>query len=410
MIHQHKLKSNDTPQWQQLIGLTVLQGAITLTWIIYNAYLVQLLARFGFPAIWGIYLLIIENLVSVLVEPLMGTLSDRSQQSHLRHPNSLTPQWFVGRFPFITIGILLTAIFFFAIPLVATGMNPLTVGSWVLPGVMILWALCMSVFQTPAMALIGRYVSETRLPQAISLLMMGGTVIRAFGAAATQLILSLGPMAAFTSGSVTVLVAGALLYRFHLNAPANPNSIAATAQDPRSLSLFRLAQTFLVGCGIALTGRSMGVILAGKMVLPNLSLLLVWLLTQAIVLIPAGFLMSKLGYKKPMTICLAILAIVLLNFTRQSDASVMLGLTIMSAIVYSFIINGTFPFALDRVPDKNAGLGISMYFCGGAFAAVLFGLATNYAGKLNPEQAALLGVGGMLLAIVGLLPMARKQR
>jgi hypothetical protein len=35
--------------WLQVWGLAAVQGAITLTWIIYNLYLPQLLAQFSFP-------------------------------------------------------------------------------------------------------------------------------------------------------------------------------------------------------------------------------------------------------------------------------------------------------------------------------------------------------------------------
>jgi hypothetical protein len=35
--------------WAQVGGLAALQGAITLTWVIYNLYLVDLLTRLGFP-------------------------------------------------------------------------------------------------------------------------------------------------------------------------------------------------------------------------------------------------------------------------------------------------------------------------------------------------------------------------
>jgi len=46
------------------------QGAITLTWLIYNVYLPQLLTQFGFPASLAIGLLLAENALGVVLEPL----------------------------------------------------------------------------------------------------------------------------------------------------------------------------------------------------------------------------------------------------------------------------------------------------------------------------------------------------
>jgi len=47
-------------------------GAITLTWVIYNLYLPQLLGQFGFPKQLAVGLLILENALAVVMEPLMG--------------------------------------------------------------------------------------------------------------------------------------------------------------------------------------------------------------------------------------------------------------------------------------------------------------------------------------------------
>jgi Na+/melibiose symporter-like transporter len=90
-------------QWRSLLGLASLQAAITLMWVVYNAYLVQLLAKFGFPNQWATYLLMIESLVSVLFEPIMGIFSDRSAKLWIASSPVEKPtffkQWLVGRFP-----------------------------------------------------------------------------------------------------------------------------------------------------------------------------------------------------------------------------------------------------------------------------------------------------------------------
>lgn len=64
--------------WYKIIGLATLQGAITLTWLIYNIYLPKLLIGFGFAPALAVTLLIVENAIAVILEPLFGSLSDRA--------------------------------------------------------------------------------------------------------------------------------------------------------------------------------------------------------------------------------------------------------------------------------------------------------------------------------------------
>jgi Na+/melibiose symporter-like transporter len=58
--------------WIQVWGLAAVQGAIALTWVIYNLYLLQLLTDFGFPKGFATGVLILENILAAVMEPLMG--------------------------------------------------------------------------------------------------------------------------------------------------------------------------------------------------------------------------------------------------------------------------------------------------------------------------------------------------
>jgi MFS family permease len=418
------ITKNGMIRWQQLLGLATLQAAITLTWVVYNAYLVNLLAGFGFPAIWATYLLVIESLISVLLEPLMGWLSDRGQPSD---PQQLDPtsvillplsgdqahprEWLVGRFPFISVGVLLSAVLFLTIPLVATGSNPQTVAAWILPGVMIAWAFCMSIFQSPAMALIGQYASQTQLPQAASVLMMASIVIRVFSTSATQLILSWGPIAAFSIASASLMIALCLLRWFHPKAvqdAVQDEALASIEPLPVSqlsthatLSKLRLAVIFLVGCGVGLASRSIGTMLGGKFLVPGVSLLLVWFVAQAVSLLPVGLWIDRMGVRRVLLGSLGIVALTLLTIFRHFNSPALLGLTIILGVAYSFVVNSTFPFALAQVPAARSGLGLGIYFSGAAMAGTMFGLMVQSIGKPTPEQAALLGCAGMIVAIIG---------
>jgi MFS family permease len=388
----------DGLQWRPLLGLASLQAAITLAWVVYNAYLVQLLGRFGFPPIWAIYLLVIESLVSVFLEPIMGGLSDRK-------PASGSPQReLLDRFPVIAIGVLLTAVLTLIIPFVATGSSFQTISTWILPCLMVAWAFCMSIFQSPAMALIGQYASETKLPQATSVLMLFSVVVRVFGASATQFILSLGPIAAFEIAS------GSLLLALFLLRWLQPQSSQNTEQNTSCFPLSRLALVFCVGCGIGLTGRSIGAALGSKFLMPGVSLILVWFLVQMAGMIPAGWGLERWGLKRVLLGSLGLVGLTLLTIARHSDSSLLLGFTLMLGIAQSFILSSTFPFTLNQVPQNRAGLGMGVYFSGAATAGALFGLVVQFLGKPNLEQAALLGALGMAIAITGVTASFRGDR
>jgi len=88
-------KSKLSVLWKQVWALAGVQGAITLSWLVYNTYLPQLLIQFGFPSSLAPLILIIENALAVIMEPLMGALSDQSQRK------------FATRFPLISLGVII---------------------------------------------------------------------------------------------------------------------------------------------------------------------------------------------------------------------------------------------------------------------------------------------------------------
>jgi hypothetical protein len=111
------LKSQPSILWVQVLVLVGLQGAITLTWLVDNAYLPQLLTQFGFPASLAADLMVIENALAVVMEALMGDfpLGGVSVQNQLK---------FRTCFPFISIDVILSSTLFVAIPYLTTFVPP----------------------------------------------------------------------------------------------------------------------------------------------------------------------------------------------------------------------------------------------------------------------------------------------
>lgn len=393
--------------WPQVWGLAAVQGTISLTWVIYNLYLPKLLTQFGFSAAVATGVVVIENLLSAGMEPLMGSLCDRTQH------------WLGSRFPFIAIGVILASACFIGIPLFVLWGNPAS--RWVLPVLLIAWALAMTVFRSPALSLLGRYAINTQLPKAAAVLTLVGSVAAAMGPLASTLILSLGPVVTFAVGSISMLLAATLLRLtgpdqqvqppppVGFSAPPPPTSqdavqLAATwtRGDWRCKTL-RLGLVFAsgaaVGLGFRLVMQALSQILKVQVASANISIILGCLfLTLSLMAVPAGRLATRLGNRTAMVgaaIGMAILIGLMPTIHHLITAFI---LTIALGATFSLLANGAIPFALAMVPAAQAGWGTGLYFGGGALATSIFGVLFNPATAWSASLTIVLGMGVFLIA------------
>jgi MFS family permease len=378
--------------WVKVWGLALMQGAIALMWVIYNLYLVDLLTQFGFSAAMATGLLVIENLLAIVMEPLMGALGDRLQQQ-------------LGtRLPLISFGAILAVGAFLRIPVIAlSGLS--AAKSWVLPLMMVAWALTMTIFRSPALSLLGRCAFGTRLPQAASILTLVGGLAGATGPLASTLIVSWGPLVAFGIGSGVLLLTTAILWLTATSTITSPvrDAVETANSSPENMATSSLALVFGAGVGIALGFRTL-MLLFSRVVnqqIPNSNASLILgsiFMALAITAIPAGTLAVRLGNRRAMVGGLALLAFVTALVGIVQSSIVAIALAILFGAAFSLVSNGTIPFALSMVPASKAALGTGMFFGGGAAAASLFGAIAGWL-KLWPlGWSALLGLLGLSLA------------
>jgi hypothetical protein len=364
--------------WLQVWGLATVQGAIALTWVIYNLYLPKLLGQFGFPVTLAALLLLIENLLSAVMEPLMGNLSDQKQQ------------WVGSRLPFISAGVLAGSGLLIAIPATTVWGNG--VARSLLPWVAVAWALAMTLFRSPALSLLGRYAFGTGLPRAASILTLVGALAGALAPFASEVILRLGAVVTFTLGSIVLLAAAAALRAVDARVDSTP-----LPGNPQPLSVFRLGCVFGAGVGVAIGFRLMMQVLPALLKTQpsanvNLTLGMIFL-TIAVTAIPAGSLAARLGNTRAMLLGLGAMAVSLLLVLVAKDPASMAGLAIALGAAFSLVSNGTIPFALSHVPPQKAGLGTGMYFSGGAIGgSAFFSLFSN----ISPQLGAMVGAGAFL--------------
>lgn len=373
------MKSSSTQVlWLKVWALALVQGAVILVWVIYNLYLVELLTQFGFSETLAVGLLIIENVLAAVMEPLMGSLSDRAQQ------------WMGSQFPMIAFGLILSSGCFIGIPAVVifgVGSAPVR---WLLPMMLVAWALAMTVFRSPAISLLGRYAFSTQLPQAASILTLVGGISGALGPLAGTWILSLGPGITFAIGSFVLLAAAAALRQVNPTVGITDASPASTQQTVQPFSWSGLGFIFGTGFGVALGFRCLmtGFPALVKAQMPDgPTSLIVGLIfiAIAVVAIPGGQLAGYLGNRRTMALGLIILAGLGLLAGGAGNAVIAALIALGFGASFSIVSNGTIPFALSLVPPQKAGLGTGMYFSGGAVSSALFGALSDTTASLAPS-------------------------
>ncbi len=368
--------------WLRVSGLAAVQAAISLTWLVYNFYLPQLLVQAGLPKEFAMGLLVVENLLAVLMEPLMGGLSDLRQK------------WLGSRFPFISVGVVLASALFIAIPAYVVLGHPTAALRWGLLVLLVGWSLAMTVFRSPALSLLGRYAFASQLPQAASLLTLAGGLVGAVGAVANQQILSLGSMVAFAIGSCVLLGSAAVL---RWADPDRGTSSPARKQAPPPIFLPALGMIAGTGAGITLGFLTLRSLLNANPA-QAATVLGCFTLFHLLSILPAGFVASRLGNSRVMVAGLAGLILLLPALGLAAGMGGMAIVAGLLGLTFSFVINGSVPFALSLVPSERAGLGTGLYFGGAALAASLFASSTPLLSALPPLGTALVGAIAFLVA------------
>ena len=372
--------------WAQLGALAAVQGAITLMWVIYGAYIPQLLKQAGYSPDFAVILLAIEQAIAVFLEPFFGSLSDRDQH-HLG-----------TRFPWISLGVILSGGLFLLLPAVVF-FNDIQGGfSAILPGVAVLWAIAMTMFRAPAIVLLGKYAAPSHWPLAASFLICAGGLIGAFRPIANKALLELGPVVTFGVGSF-VLLGAAWTLRF-FDPPESPNPEPVT--DSWSSALPQLAQIALTGVGIAIGVRfGMDALQKALKAVWGLSgsnfetVMVGFGILLAIAALPAGTLAVRWGNSPAMVKGIGAIIGCFLLLLLPHPAT--LGLVLLGLLLpWNILLNGAIPFALSGVPASLGGLGIGVYFGGFSGAMALMTLISAQITQL--PIAGSVGIGAIALA------------
>jgi len=378
-----------------VLGLAGLHASVSIAWVAYNLWLVDLLVRAGFDAWLASVLLTVEGVAGGLLEPLMGALSDRVRTGLFR------------RFFLVMGGVLASAFVFLALPLAALSARPGPAS--LVPALLIAWALAMAVFRAPALSLLGRYARPGALPLAASVLTAAGGLVGAAAPSARAWLLSLGPGPTFAAASVALVVSALVVRGLDRREPSS----ATPAEDPPPLGAHQiragwvllaigttsaLAFRFLLG-GLPRAGAGPGATAE--------AITTAFFLGLAVAAVPAGRIaLGRVG-GGPVTVTGLVVLVAGAALVPLADGpTAVLLLSAVLGAALAALQNGLLAWSLCAVRTERAGLGLGLLLGGGGFGLALFNLVLSVR-KPDPTRA-LVAAAGLYALTLGLLAVLRR--
>lgn len=345
-----------------MLAIAAVHGAVTLAWVVYNLYLVQLLLRAGFDAYLAPVLLTIEGFLGAALEPLMGAISDRARRRRLS---------------LVLGGVLTAGIVFAALPLTASAASGL---ARLLPALVLGWASAMALFRAPALSLLSRHARPQALPLAASVLTATAALVGAAAPSARAWILSFGPVPTFAVGSAALLLSAGLLLVLERRTPATgedarPDPAPVTDGVDRS-GAGRAWLLFAVGTSVALASRALldGLPRAGAGPgAPASAITTAFFLGTATASIPLGALaLGRAGGGRVAASGLAVLVLGAALPLALAGAAPVLACAAVLGAAAAAVQNGLFATSLTAVRGERPGLGMGLLLGGGGLALSLF--------------------------------------
>jgi len=178
------------------IGLAFLTTGVS--WSLYNTQVSQQLdlyfAGFALAGLMVGFIMTIDNIIGVIIQPIMGNISDNTRTKYGR------------RMPYIIIGIILSAIFFALIP---TGFG----GSLV---ILLIWVFCFGVsmgfYRSQAVALMPDFIKPKHRSKANAIINIMGGIGTVIAFTLSGFSDAIGLPLTFLIGSIIMIVALVVLF------------------------------------------------------------------------------------------------------------------------------------------------------------------------------------------------------
>lgn len=369
--------------------------SISITWALYNAFVPYFLERYiSSVALIGFFMTI-DNYFALFLQPWIGSRSDRT---HTR---------FGRRMPYLLIGMPLGALF--------TAIIPFHNGLATLLLFMVLMNLAMSLYRSPTVSLMPDITEERRRTRANGIInFMGGVgSILAFGAG--SILYNAHPSLPFIAAAVVTLASLLILTVFikerrdapGYQAQTEAKSAVSFKKQLNRTTVFLLAAIFF--WFVAYQGVETLFTLYGKnemgLTESQASFSLTFFsLAFVLFAIPSGWLGSKFGKKRVITIGVLGLLIVFSLVPLIESLLVLRILLTVGGLFWACININSYPFVVSTGSEDSIGTRTGMYYLVSSLAAIS---SPPLLGKLIDSMGYSIlfycAAGSMLLALVCVL-------
>lgn len=377
---------------------------VTVVWSVYNAYVPLLLARFVDSAALRGAVMGLDNLLALVLIPVVGTWSDRVDGPLGR------------RLPFVVVGMPVAALAFALLPFSATAFWSLIVAD-------VAFLVAMTVLRAPVIALMPDHVAPERRSTANGVINLMGGVGGLVAFFALAPLYDAGEALPFVLAGALLLVAAVVLLRAADRHPPyvergagteDAAPLAALARDLRRLladpgavaARWALVAIFLYFLGFAGVEAQFTTYATGVLgVSGGLAGLLLGGFSLAFVAaaLPAGVLGTRLGKARAMGIGLLLLPplFLALPFLRSVPATA--ALLVLAGLAWALVNVQAYPLIADLGGRERIGFFTGLYYLFSMGAAVLAPFAAGAAmdafgaAALFPTSAVAMAAGALAL-------------
>lgn len=346
--------------------------AITLVWSVYNTYMPLLLAQFTTSATLRGAIMGLDNLLALLLIPVIGSWSDR-----LSGPLG-------KRLPFVLLGMPLAAAAFLLLPFSS-------IAFWLLIAVDVVFLLAMTVIRAPIIALMPDHVQSEQRSSANGVINLMGGIGGVIAFLALAPLYDLANYLPFVLAAGLLLVAVAVLFRVADRHPPFVASGAGTDDAAPVSALLRdlrrmfqvpegraarwaLLAIFLYSLGFSGLEAQFSTYAVGHLGLSGgLAGLLLGGFSLAFVAaaVPAGILGTRLGKAPAMRIGLLAITVLLGLLTFSAGTVTTAAGLVLAGLAWALVNVQAYPLIADQGGKDRIGFYTGLYYLFSMSAAVV---------------------------------------
>ncbi len=385
---------------------------ITLVWSVYNAYLPLLLARFVESAALRGAVMGLDNVLALVLIPVVGAWSDR-----------IDGRW-GRRLPFVLVGMPVAALAFAVLPFSAQAFGTLI-------ALDVVFLLAMTVFRAPVIALMPDHVAPDRRSTANGVINLMGGVGGLVAFFVLAPLYDQAPWLPFALAGALLLVAALVLARaadphppFVAHGPAaavaeDRAPLAALARDLRLLwtapdavaARWALLAIFLYFLGFAAVEAQFTTYAVGALGLSGgLAGLLLggFSLSFVAASLPAGLLGTRWGKARTMGYGLTALPVVFVLLAATRSVPLAAAALVLAGLAWALVNVQAYPLVADLGGRDRIGFFTGLYYLVSMSAAVVAPFLLGAAMDLFGLRA--LFVGAAVAMAAGAVALARARR